>query len=93
LQIKDQQRDLIEKRMAGQIPQELESPGTGPPASAGPIPPMMYLHKNSVGSRRSEAVKQKVQGMRVSTGTEGYRQNGMQASRFQISPIHWIPAN
>lgn len=38
---------------------------------------MMYLHKNSVGSRRSEAVKQKVQGMRVSTGTEGYRQNGM----------------
>ena len=85
LQIKDQQRDLIEKRLAGKIPQEFDQPGTGPPPSAGPIPPMMYLHKNSVGSRRSEAVKQKVQGMRVSTSTEGYRQNGTQASL--ASPI------
>ncbi|GHJ86409.1 hypothetical protein NliqN6_2811 [Naganishia liquefaciens] len=86
LQIKDQQRDLIEKRLAGKIPQEFDQPGTGPPPSAGPMPPMMYLHRNSVGSRRSEAVKQKVQGMRVSTGTEGYRQNGVQASRGNQQP-------
>ncbi|KAJ9101006.1 hypothetical protein QFC20_005290 [Naganishia adeliensis] len=80
LQIKDQQRELIKKRREGKIPPVLDVPGMGPPPSAGPIPPMMYLHKNSVGSRRSEAVKQKVQGMRVSTGTEGYRQNGMKTA-------------
>lgn len=48
---------------------------------------MMYLHKNSVGSRRSEAVKQKVQGMRVSTGTEGYKQNGMKVRDFRLGVV------
>jgi hypothetical protein len=77
-QIKDQQRELIQKRRQGRAPLTMDSPGIGPPPSAGVIPPMMYLHKNSVGSRRSEAVKQKVQGMRVSTSSEGYgRHNGL----------------
>ncbi|KAJ9095058.1 hypothetical protein QFC19_007738 [Naganishia cerealis] len=93
-QIKDQQRDLIQKRRQGRAPLTMESPGIGPPPSAGAIPPMMYLHKNSVGSRRSEAVKQKVQGMRVSTSSEGYgRQNGMKTapvgqSRQSQQPPH-----
>lgn len=52
---------------------------------------MMYLHKNSVGSRRSEAVKQKVQGMRVSTGAEAYnRQNGMKVGAFSVTINPWI---
>ncbi|KAJ9116917.1 hypothetical protein QFC22_004574 [Naganishia vaughanmartiniae] len=80
-QIKDQQRELIQKRRQGRAPLTMDSPGVGPPPSAGVIPPMMYLHKNSVGSRRSEAVKRKVQGMRVLTGSEGsVRQNGLKTA-------------
>ncbi|KAJ9101826.1 hypothetical protein QFC21_003166 [Naganishia friedmannii] len=93
-QIKDQQRELIQKRRQGRAPLTVESPGVGPPPSAGVIPPMMYLHKNSVGSRRSEAVKQKVRGMRVFTGSEcGGRENGSKTAPVGQSQRPQQPAH
>lgn len=66
MQIKEQQRLLIQRRKEGIVAPTLESPGLGPPPSAHPLPPLLSAStQGSVGERRGDAVKEKVKSLRV----------------------------
>lgn len=94
MQIKEQQRLLIQRRKEGKVAPMIESPGLGPPPSASVgqhYPPLLSATSNgSVGDRRGEAVKEKVQRLRVKTGRES-RDGGEGGLAMKSAPV--MPQN
>jgi hypothetical protein len=88
MHIKDAQRRLISDRKLGATPAFHEVPGSGPPPSAGPLPtlltyippPLTGESGGSVADRRGDGVKNKVKGMRLSTGDMSSVRDGLRVS-------------